>query len=87
MQVNTSDNIVKVDFNKVFQEDKVIDISSIKRTNRKLSSSVISFTEDDSMRDLAVDHTSEPIKNIDDIIKISEYLIEKRDTEITCYLS
>ncbi len=51
-----------------------IDISALK-ANRKLAIGMISPATDTSTGELAPDHAADPIKSIDDIDKISSYLI------------
>lgn len=52
-----------------------IDINAVRSNNMKLKSGLIKPAIEDNETELAVDHTSEPIKSMDDIMRISEYLI------------
>lgn len=54
----------------------VIDIKVLKSSAVKLNPTVILPAKEEACRELAEEHSAEPIKNIDDIARISEYLIE-----------
>lgn len=62
-----------INFNDYSRE--VININTLKSNTRKLSSGLIAAADEDMTDELAPDHTSEPIKNMDDIMLISKYLI------------
>lgn len=53
-----------------------IDIDQLK-TKRKLSAGLIAPAQEVVTDDLAAEHKAEPIKSLDDIMKISEYFISK----------
>lgn len=59
-------------------EDKSIDMVAIRSNVRKLKAGLISPATEDTSYELAAEHTSEPIKDMDDIIRISRYLIENK---------
>ena len=59
-------------------EDKSIDMAAIRSNVRKLKAGLISPATEDTSYELAAEHTSEPIKDMDDIIRISRYLIENK---------
>lgn len=57
----------------------LINVSDLKNNNtRKLASGLIAPAVEQISSDLAPEHAAEPIKNIDDIYKITEYLIENK---------
>lgn len=51
-----------------------IDVGTL-RENRRLSPGLLAPAKEKVDQELAPEHTSEPIKNMDDIMRISEYLI------------
>lgn len=63
--------IISLDFTR-----KSIDIASLKQSSVKLKAGLISPGEEMPPSELAPEHTAEPIKNIEDIMRISEYLIQ-----------
>lgn len=52
-----------------------IDVRAL-RENRRLQSGMISPATERIDQELAAEHTSEPIKSMDDIMRISEYLVD-----------
>ena len=69
--------IIYYDFQKN-QESDVIDIGLVRESGRKLKSGLISPSVEEVHTELATEHAAEPIKSMDDIIKISRYLIEQK---------
>ena len=61
-----------IDFNK----GKEINFAAIQKNNLKLKAGLISPAVEDTTCLLAPEHTSEPIKSMDDILRISNFLIE-----------
>lgn len=62
-----------------YQSNKdTIDIQAIKSSSRKLKAGIISPAVEEVHQELAAEHAAEPIKNTDDIIRISKFLIEQR---------
>lgn len=59
---------------------KIINLSELRDSvSTRLSSDLIKpAIEADTEYEIAIDHSAEPIKNIDDIYRISEFLIENR---------
>lgn len=57
---------------------KVIDISELKGNSRKLKAGIIAPAKEVYVTELAPEHAAEPIKSMDDILKISSYLIENK---------
>lgn len=57
---------------------KTIDLTTINGYQRRLKDGVIQKADQYDLPDLASEHTSEPIKNMDDINRISRYLIQNR---------
>lgn len=58
--------------------NEILNINAIKNKTRKLASNLIAPASEIVSCDLATEHTSEPIKSIEDINQISEYLIENK---------
>lgn len=59
-------------------EEKEIDVFHLKNNNRRLKEGLISPPIEDTSYDVAAEHTSEPIKNMEDIDRISKYLIDNK---------
>ena len=58
---------------------KPIDVSALrKNTTRRLTEGLIAPATEEVEEELAVEHAAEPIKSLDDIAKISEYLISQK---------
>jgi len=60
------------------KEPKPIDMDIIRNNTRRLKAGLIALATEDTSYELADDHTSEPIKSMDDIIDISKYLIANK---------
>lgn len=59
-------------------ETQVIDINTLKNQTIKLQAGLIAPAKERMETELAPEHTAEPIKNMDDIIRVSEYLIKRK---------
>lgn len=57
---------------------QVIAISELKKNTRKLEYGVISQAKEEVSCELAPEHAAEPIKSMDDIFRISKYLIAQK---------
>lgn len=57
--------------------NNVIDIGELRNNTKKLSAGLISPAKEETHCELAPEHAAEPIKNMDDIFKISDYLISR----------
>lgn len=68
--------IIKLD--SLNNNNDVIDITALCRNNRQLKAGLIAPSTETVICELAPEHTSEPIKSIDDINRISEYLISNK---------
>lgn len=64
-----------INFESAKKNGNLIDASALRRNSRKLDAGLISPAEGNITCELAPEHTSEPIKSIEDINRISEYLI------------
>lgn len=62
----------------IHHNDSVIDPSALRRNDRKLKVGLIAPATEVSHCELAPEHAADPIKSIEDINRISEYLIAKR---------
>jgi len=60
-----------------FRQD-TINVAVLQTNNRKLRAGLISPAVEEYHQDIAPEHTSEPIKSLDDINRISQYLIQKK---------
>lgn len=58
-----------------FDNSKAIDVSALKQNGRKLSSELIAPAVEDVNTEVVQEHSAEPIKKMEDIMRISEYLI------------
>lgn len=58
--------------------NKTINISELKKNTRKLEAGLIAPATEETYCELAPEHAAEPIKSMDDIFKISRYLISKK---------
>lgn len=54
----------------------IINVTALQQNNRKLAEGLISPAIEDTTSELAEDHAADPIKNMDDIISICNYLID-----------
>ncbi len=57
--------------------NRIIDINKLGENTRKLKTGLIAPATEDTYCELAPEHAAEPIKNMDDIFKISQYLISQ----------
>lgn len=55
-----------------------IDMTALRSNNRKLAAGLIAPASEEVVLDLASEHAAEPIKSMDDIMRISTYLIENK---------
>lgn len=69
-------SVVNVDFG----EEKIISIDILKNNTlkKKLSPDIILPSDKDIEFDIAIDHSSDPIKKMEDIMKITRYLIDNK---------
>lgn len=67
--------IIQVDFNNTSSE--VINLAALKLNSRKLREGLIAPASEEIPQELAKEHAAEPIKSMDDIIRVSQYLISK----------
>lgn len=70
--------VIQIDFTKGGVASDVINLSAIQQNSRKLRAGLIAPAIEDTSKDLAVEHAAEPIKNMDDIIRVSQFLISKK---------
>jgi integrase len=77
IQIRSDDMIIQVDFNQNRREEGTIDVAELQKSKRKLESGLIAPADQDVALEVAEDHAAEPIKSMDDIIRISQYLISK----------
>lgn len=60
------------------EKNETIDVSILQRNARKIQTGLIAPATEDTSCELASEHAAEPIKNIEDIFTISEYLISNK---------
>jgi integrase len=68
--------VIEIDFSNT--NKGVIDINSVKQSCRKLKAGLIAPATEEVSQELASEHAAEPIKNMDDIIRISKFLIGQK---------
>lgn len=59
-----------------YTERRKLDVNKLKSNTIKLNSSLIAPAKEEHHDELAPEHAAEPIKSMDDIFKISQYLIQ-----------
>lgn len=57
---------------------KTININELKKNARKLDAGLIAPATEETFCELAPEHAAEPIKSMDDILKVSKYLITQK---------
>lgn len=60
------------------KEDDNIDVSNVQKSCRKLKAGLIAPATEAVQSELAKEHAAEPIKSMDDIIRVSQFLIEQK---------
>ena len=70
--------IIHIDFTQEAKPSSVIDIATVQQSCRKLKAGLIAPAAEEVHTDLAVEHSAEPIKSMDDIIRISQFLIGQK---------
>lgn len=70
--------IISIDFAalRACREQQLINTNAVERSRRQLSLGMIQPAEEEVHIEIANEHTAEPIKNIEDIDRISNYLLE-----------
>lgn len=68
--------VLKLEYAKT--NNNVIDISALRRNDRILKAGLIAPANEVSHCELAPEHTADPIKSLDDISRISKYLIANK---------
>lgn len=66
-----------IEFKPRQQQSEVIDVATLQRNTVKSAAGLIAPAVEDTHCELAPEHAAEPIKKLDDIFAISEYLIGK----------
>ncbi|MEY8573194.1 tyrosine-type recombinase/integrase [Oscillospiraceae bacterium 21-37] len=70
-------NIIRLDFAAETKANEIIDIKSVKDSSRRLKAGLIAPASEKVEQELAQEHAAEPIKDMNDIIRISQYLISE----------
>lgn len=60
------------------KRNNTINVAAIQQNTRRLQAGLIAPATEDTSSVLAPEHTSEPIKSMDDIIRVSKYLIANK---------
>lgn len=68
-------SIIVLNFNKT---GRAISVATLQQNDMKLRAGLIAPAKEEFSTPLAAEHTSEPIKSMDDILRISEYLIQNK---------
>ena len=66
-----------IEFPKQSKSDGVINIASVQKSCRKLKAGLIAPSVEDTGKELAQEHAAEPIKEMEDILRVSRFLIER----------
>ena len=70
--------VITVDFTaRSADADAVIDVNAVAQSRRMLQAGLIAPAVEDTSYEVAGEHASEPIKNVDDIYAVSEWFISK----------
>lgn len=68
-----------INFSDVVSNKEIrLDIGTLKMNTVRLRSELISPPEEDTSYEVAAEHTSEPIKSMDDIMRVSDFLIRNQ---------
>ena len=67
--------VIQVDFS---QPGSTIDVSAVRQSCRKLKSGLIAPATEEIHTDIAAEHAAEPIKSMEDILRISQFLIGQK---------
>ena len=67
-----------IKFDSIRQNNNVIDISALRSNDRMLKAGLIAPATEVTRCELAPEHAADPIKSMDDISRISKYLITKK---------
>lgn len=59
-----------------FRHDDTINVNSLRTQERRLEDGMIQAAEEETVYEIAPDHSADPIKSMDDIFRISNFLIE-----------
>lgn len=68
--------IIEIDFSRV--ASPVINVNTIRQSSRKLKAGLIAPATEEVHNELAGEHAAEPIKEMSDIIRISQFLIGQK---------
>lgn len=68
-------SVINIDYSKKIA---FIDVARLRQNNRKLAAGLIAPATEDTTYEVAPDHSAEPIKNMEDIDRISQYLIQNK---------
>lgn len=68
--------ILQLDFSKLSND--IINVGEVQKSCRKLKAGLIAPANEEIKQELAVEHSAEPIKDMGDIIRISQFLIGKK---------
>ena len=74
-------NVIRVDFGNNYacasNGNQVINVATLQQNNRKLRAGLIQPAQEEVQQVLADEHAAEPIKNMEDIYRITEFLKSK----------
>ena len=56
----------------------IIDVSNVQKSCRKLKAGLIAPATETVQSELAREHAAEPIKSMDEIVRVSQFLIEQK---------
>ena len=72
------DPVIYVDFNQSKDEPVVIDAKTVRQNIRKLNAGMIAPSTEEHSREVVGEHSAEPIKSMQTILDISEYLVANK---------
>ena len=67
-----------IHLDKYLAREQPIDVEAIRANARKLKAGLIAPATEEVDYEIAAEHTSEPIKSMEDINRISKYLIDNK---------
>jgi integrase len=69
--------VIQFNFAQSAERSSLIDVNAVKQSSRKLQAGLIAPADEEVQREVASEHAAEPIKSMDDVIRISRFLINQ----------
>ena len=67
-----------IEFKPRVRQGNTIDVTTLQKNTKKIQAGLIAPATEEFTSELAQEHAAEPIKNLEDIFAISEYLISEK---------